>query len=881
LAADIRIGALMNPRRRRQARIGIVAVAVLTVAAWLVPTFLSAERFRRRLEAGLELALGRPVSFSSVSLRLVPRPGFTIENAVVREDPAFGAEPFARVDRIECDLRWRSIWHSRLEFDRLRLERPSLNIVRNPQGVWNVQDLLLKSGLLPAVDQPSPAGEPAGTFDLEAEDARLNFKVGEDKKPFAITELRAKLTFEPARGAVRYRLSGNPVRTDLQFPPPGLLELEGEWKPGTDLGGPLEATLRTRGALLYNWVPLITGRNPEVYGVFDADVRLSGSLRVIKVEGQAQLTQLHRWELLPPAEPMPITIHVRGEFDRPRRRVLVESLDATFADSYVHLTGAVDNISSVPELDLVVALERARLEDLLAVGRRFWGQAGAFALSGRVDGLLSVQGPWTARRYGGFVGAREVRLSTSAGTFPISEVALRIDNRGARLAPVRLALAPRVELVAEGSVERARPNAARQRQASLPAYQLKLSAKLVPLGDLLRFARALGIASARGLDAQGAGTATFLLSGMAWPVTPPTLVGHAELSAARLIVPGLTEPLNVPRARVQVDGDRIVVEPLVAVMGTSIFTGRLEHRGQRGNPWKFHVKANALSVEQGALWFDVLGHRPPLTLLERVPGLNSLAARRAAASGLFTALNAVGQFEAPVVSYRSLRLEDFQASVEVSRRVVRVAGASFKTGGGRGRGRAEVDLLNAPARVTGDVTLAGAKLQALAARLPVALRKAHGAISGNARFATRGLTREEMSANLEAHGTVQLRNVSFSDFDPLQALSRQAGWGTLEPARGEVTLHPASVAFVIRDRRVSVAKQPLELEGAKLAFSGSYGFDGSLDLDVRVDKRQLARRWMSTGPEDSSSARVADLHVRGSLDKPVVAPDVEISQATR
>jgi hypothetical protein len=870
----------MSSRHRRQARIAFVVVALLTIVAWLVPAFLSADRFRRRLEAGLERALQRPVTFSSASLRLLPRPGFTVENAVVRENPAFGAEPFARVDRIECDLRWRSLWHSRLEFYRVRLDRPSVNLVRNPQGEWNVENLLLESGMLSKGALPPTSGDSAAAFDLEAEDARLDFKVGADKKSFAVIELRARLNFEPARGVVRYRLSGNPVRTDLQLPPPGLLELEGEWKPGADLGGALNAALRTRGALLYNWVPLVAGRNPEVYGVFDADVRLSGSLRVIKIEGEARLTQLHRWELLPPSEPMPITIHFRGEFDRPRRRALVENLDATFADSYVHLTGAVDNIPAAPELDFVVALERARLEDLLAVSRRFWGQAGAFGLSGRADGLLSIQGPWTARRYGGFVGAREVRLSTSAGTFPVSEVALRIDNRGAHLAPVRLALAPRVELVAEGSIERAVPSGARHRRVSLPTYELRLSTKSVPLADLVRFARAMGIRVAQGLDAQGAATASLILSGMAWPISPPTLVGRAQLSAARLIVPGLTEPLNVPRARVQVDGDRIVVEPLVAVMGTSIFTGRLEHRGERSNPWWFQVKANALSVEQGALWFDVLGHRPPLSLLERIPGLSSLSARRAVASGLFTALNAKGQFETPVVSYRSLRLEDFRASVEISGRVIRVAGASFKAGGGRGRGRADVDLTSAP-RVAGEVTLAEAKLQAVASRLPEALRKTRGQISASVRFETRGLTREEMSANLEARGTAHLGNVSLGDFDPLQALSRQAGWGMLEPARGEVTLPPASVAFEIRARRVWLAKQPLELEGAKLTVSGNYRFDGVLDLDVRADRRHLARRWLSPGPGASPSAWAAAVRLTGPLDKPIAAPEVEVSQATR
>jgi hypothetical protein len=163
----------------------------------------------------------------------------------------------------------------------------------------------------------------------------------------------------------------------------------------------------------------------------------------------------------------------------------------------------------------------------------------------------------------------------------------------------------------------------------------------------------------------------------------------------------------------------------------------------------------------------------------------------------------------------------------------------------------------------------------------VALRKARGLISASARFETRGLTREEMSANLDARGTAHLRNVSFGDFDPLQALWHQAGWGTLEPARGEVTLPSASVAFEIRDRRVSLTKQPLELEGAKLTFSGNCGFDGTLELDVRADRRHVTRRWTSAGPEAPPSAWVTDVHLMGPLDRPSVAPEVEVSQAAR
>jgi hypothetical protein len=288
-----------------------------------------------------------------------------------------------------------------------------------------------------------------------------------------------------------------------------------------------------------------------------------------------------------------------------------------------------------------------------------------------------------------------------------------------------------------------------------------------------------------------------------------------------------------------------------------------------------------LSVEQGALWFDALGHRRPLPLLERIPGFSSSSARRAAAAGLFSALNAKGRFEAPVVTYRSLRLEDFRSAVEISGRVVRVAGVSFRLGGGRGRGRAEVDLTGGPAHVTGEVTLSGARLQTLAPRLPVALHKVRGLVSGTAHFETRGLTREEMSVNLDARGTVQFRNVSFGDFDPLEALARQTPWGTLGPARGEVMLPSASLAFEARNRRVLLAKQQLDVEGARLTLTGAYSFDGALELDVRADFRHVARRWMTTGAESLSGSHVADLRLTGPLDKPTITRELQVSQIGR
>ncbi len=856
-------------------------LVVLTAAAWLAPSFLSAERYRRRLEAELERMVRRPVTFDAVSFRLIPRPGFSIENAVVREAPAFGPEPFARVERIDCDLKWRSLWRSRLDFARLRLERPSLNIVRDSRGQWNVENLLLESGIVsPRAGSGEPA-DPPGVLSVTADGARLDFKVGADKKPLAVVDLSARLAFDPARGVVRFRLAGSPIRTDRALPTPGVVELTGEWTPESGLEGPLDATLQTRGALLYNWVPLVTGRNPDIYGVIEAAVHLSGSLRWVKLDGQARLSQLHRWELLPPSDPMPIVVDFRGAFDRTRGSALVESLNASFAGSHVHLSGSVENIPTAPELDVVVALERSKLEDLLALGRRFWGNPGAWNMSGRVDGLLTVQGQWEDRHYGGFVSAREVLLQTDSGNYPVSEAALRIDSTGVRLAPVNITLAPRVELSVEGTLRRSGSKRPRRHHPGQPQYELSLAAKAVPLRGAVRLARALGVSHVADVDAEGEGTASFRLSGSAWPYSPPTVVGRVDLRAARLFVPGLTEPLNLPRARIRVNGDRITADPVVAVMGTSVFTGKLEHQDKGSNPWKFDLRADSLGIDQGALWFDVLGHRPPLPPLDRLPGLSSLRTRRVVARSLFGALNARGHFETPTLTYRGLTLEDFRADVEVSGRVVRVAEATFRAAAARGTGRVEVDLRESPASLEGEIGLAGAQLRMLSPRLPAPLRNVKGVLSGTVHFKTRGLSRSEMAANLAADGSVELRNVALGDFDPLRAVSSRENWGSLAPARGPIRLRSAAFKFRAFDRQFVVRDFPLQIEGAQFRLSGAYSFDGTLDLDVDVDFHRVTRPWKVATGEAGQASRTTTLHLTGPLDGLAVAPAVVVSQATR
>jgi hypothetical protein len=873
----------MRLRYRPHARSVVLAFLLLTAVGWVVPRFFSAERYRQSVQSGLERAFGRRATFGGISFHLLPRPGFTLENVVIGENPAFGAEPFARVDRMDCDFRLRSLFPWRIDILRLSLERPSFNLVRNSSGKWNIESFL-RSRLQGSSEAQARSSEPSGLH-LEASDGRINFKLRDEKRPFAINDVNAHLDLDASRGRVSFRLAGSPVRTDLLLPAPGELDFEGEWKPAGRPGGFLDATLITQDSMLYDWIPILTGRNPEIYGVLNSSIRLTGSLVSLVVEGRLRVAQLHRWDQPPPSGSIDSAVYFRGRYDRLQSRLSLESVDTSFADSHLHLTGSVEDLNAVPQLDLVVAVERSRLEDFRALAARFDPHLGNWSASGRVNALMTIQGPWTDRRCGGFLQIRDVRLTTPAGAYPVSEIDMRLEHGGIRLSPVTVTLSPRMALIADGWIEperttarRARRRSGRHEQEGPYRYRLNLNAKSIPLRDLLRFSRGVGVRTAGKLDARGDASASFLLSGQAWPPGPPAISGHVDLHGAQLLIPGLTEPLNLPKAHIRFRNGTITANPLVAVMGTSVFSGRVEHSGSRKEPWKFDLHANALRLEQGALWFDVLGNRRPLPLLARIPGLRSLVERRTAASNLFTAMNARGRFSTPKLIYRSLTLHDFRAGVEISDRVIRLKDATFRAGGGRGTGRLEADLTQSPPRLIADAALEDARLQALSPVLPAAIQKARGSYSAHGHFVTRGLSRTEMTSSLAGRGEVRLRNVNLGDFDPVAAMVRVSHQVDIEPARAEESFHSAVLDFRVSNGRVAVSSGPVAFPGAHLKLSGTYAIGGLADLNVVTELRGLSRKPPAESEPFAENQQLR-LHLSGPLNKLSMEPVHELSKA--
>jgi len=291
----------------------VVAGVVLLLV--LLPPLLNVNRLQRRIAASMSASLGRTVHLDQVSLHLLPVPGFTLENLVVSEDPAFGSEPVIRANSVEVTLRPSSLWRRQVEFSSIKFVEPSLNLVRNAQGVWNVQSLLMHAASVNTAPTEQSKAGPAPRFPyIEATGARVNLKIGEEKKPFSLTEADFALWL-PTPQQWHVRLVGKPTRTDTNISDPGTVRLEG-WleRAATMAEVPVDLTGSWVGAPLGETSKLLSGEDKGWRGNLSVQARLTGDLAAAKLMTTIHLKELRRADFLP-LQTMDVLAECSGTLD--------------------------------------------------------------------------------------------------------------------------------------------------------------------------------------------------------------------------------------------------------------------------------------------------------------------------------------------------------------------------------------------------------------------------------------------------------------------------------------------------------------------------------------------------------------------------------------
>lgn len=601
----------------RYTALGVLGLVFL---ALFLPPLLNVNRYRATITNSISRALGRPVTVGAISLRLVPQPGFDLENISVGDDPAISAEPILRAEEVTAYLRLSSLWRGRLEIAKLSLRYPSLNIVRAPNGDVNLESLLWHASRTPVAPTSQRRPEARVRFPyIEAESGRVNFKNGLDKSVFSFMDADFAL-WSPAENEWRMRLEAKPMRTDTSVTDTGSVKAEVTFHRADQLRDiPVQGRVEWHYGQLGQLTRLIYGRDRGWRGALDFSAQFTGTPAELHVVSDAAVHDFRRYDIMN-VDPLRLEAHCKGVVSVSANTVPGFDCRLPVGKGSVVLAGNAGQFAHTYEVN--VAANGVPVSDLLLVARH-----SKRGLPQDLSGLGTVAASLSLRRTGP---SAEDRSWTGSGTAEGVSLRAGILGEPLNIGTVQFALTNPGKPV-PGAVPRPAgkkrvsakpPQTAEVAGAFLHILPMELgtapnrtrvtgsvsdqeySVKIAGTGSLERFmqvARGLGLGVPR-VNLLGKADIDLNVNG-AWQGLPDALVeGSVALHDAKAEIPGVASPVEIASANIDLRGERFAFSQIAASTGKLNFTGSADFQRScedaKECSAKLDLKFDALDVDQ-------------------------------------------------------------------------------------------------------------------------------------------------------------------------------------------------------------------------------------------------------------------------------------------
>ena len=870
------------PRVRIYAKWIALVVILLILAQTGLPYLFRNHRMRAYLLAHLEKSFGRRVEVRDFSMVLLPFPQVEVDGVSVGEDPAFGQEYFLRADRLTAGVRWLGLLRGHFDFGTISLLRPSLILVRNQQGRWNLE------GWLPPVAQtaaftkanygPQRSEESANHLQkIEFDEGRINFKTGDEKRPFAFTGVSGSVE-QVAPGRWQLRLEAQPWRSGVALQSTGTLQVRGEVAGTSARLQPADIQVHWDKVSIADLFRMVGGNDYGVRGGFaldgnasigKADPSAAANPGSWKFAIHARAAGIHRWDLTERSDNPGLSLNLGGLWDVLAGEARAETL--VLNSPHSHFDGAATlKTAGMSEWNVHVKDSVIAGEDVLAWYRAFQPDvAEAVSLRQYFKTRFALRGrplAWEDAQISSDGG--EIRLPGFANPVRIGAVQGGTSHNKFQLLPVRISI-DAVEKEALSTAKFAKPKPAidntppPQNQIEIRYLQdfsthnhtLTIAGRMTDVADLLKAASDFGRTLNAGWELQGGASGNFERDWDA-AIGVDRWSGSFALSKAQLQAAGLNLPLQLDDLRgTWSDRGRSVTITRADAFGAT-WSGSIEEfvvaTGSSPSRWGFQLHADHLDARNLDLWF---GPRARPNWLQRLlPSLLGKSDASAKPSELLRRISAEGELSADSLIIEKVKLAHPRAHIVFRDLHLDVKDADAEWAGGTVRGNVGA-VFSLPPRYEISAEVDHANLS----QFPWAARWAdrwNGTASGHVHLTTSGVGRDALLGQLAGSGELLLKPVELRGWDVPASLDTgiaHTGASHWASAEGD---------FTIKDRAVQFDALHLEDAHDKVILSGEFNFAQALNLtftreaDHRVKSAVQAHRFLLSGPLETPVASV-------------------------
>jgi AsmA protein len=484
--------------------IGIVVAVIIAGAVVFVATF-NVNRYRGTIQSELEQRLVRKVTLGDMHLSLFP-PRFSVQNLTIADDSTYGTEkPFVQTQQLDVSVRLFPLLKGNVEIDSLDLQRPSVELIKNQQGVWNFSSLGGPPvSSIPDGHQPSPGG-PSESSDRGGQQFSLA-KLAITDGQVAVTDLQHKnprALYDHIDLIVRNFDPNMPFPIDVaaHLPGPGTqqVRLQGQVGPivqGQPASTPFHGTLEIQqvgiaGLQKFLDSPALVNTD----GVLSGQTKISSESGKLAASGQMNLANARVRGL---DLGYPISAEYDITDDLPADLITIRNTTIKLGTMPILVSGTVNTKPSPAQIDLRIKSDNVSIAEAakLAAASGVAFAPGA-TISGNINADIQARGAADKPALSGTVSGRDVQISGKDIPQPV------------RTKSINLAFTP-TEIhsdnfnVTSGGTTVAAQFALRQYQSRSPMVDATLRAPNAALPEVLSMAKAYGVT---GLDKiSGAGT---------------------------------------------------------------------------------------------------------------------------------------------------------------------------------------------------------------------------------------------------------------------------------------------------------------------------------------------------------------------------------------
>jgi hypothetical protein len=864
-------------RIRKWWKLGIAFLLALIAMQVAVALLVRTARARAFLTRQLESSFGRAVDVRTYSASLFPSPQLDAYGITVGEDPAFGHEYFLRAERLSAGLRWMGLLRGRFELGTLQLERPSLILVHNTDGRWNLERWLPaatpspQNGIL--VPRSDAHVTPAYNLQkLDISDGRANFRLGDDKASFAFIQVEGSVE-QTAPGRWQLDLKAEPWRSGVPLQLAGTVRIRGDIAGTSTRLQPAHFQVSWEKSSLADVFRLIGGRDFGVRGIFaaEATVESGGNPSAVNKEAlpgdwlfsvNARASTIHRWDLTERADNPRVSAHVAGRWnpgggtlkaddlvvETPRSNLRGDAFLASIAESSLDLRVDSAGIQAEDILDWYRAF-RPDVSDEIRGEQYFTGAANfrgwplaphdaAFSSSG---GRWIVPGfaiPLAVRAMRGGIQMRKVVVEPFAVLIPAGK---DIATSGKQLATVAPAAGkdPAISAVLSFLYD-----------LDARSGGIRIEGQAAQVQNIFTLANAFGRKLQNGWELKGKATADLHWNWSSEKL--PEWTGRADISQATLQVAGLNQPMLLEDLHAEWrNAERKFTLGKIGAFGAN-WTGFVaQPRVAPGDfaeteipAWTFQLQADRLDAAELDRW---IGPRARPSWLQRLlPPVFGGAPAPQPPSVVLQRIRASGDLRVDELRIEKIRLQQFRARTQLDALKISLQNVQARWAGGEVSGAAEAAFSAKPR-----YQMAASFDHVAIAQTPwLAQLSNHlaGLASGNVELHAAGIGHDALLESLEGKGEIRLANVELRGWDIAGTMELgELKSGTSRWAEGDGTFHLSDGGFDLNSLRLTSSAGEFLLKGS-VSFSQNADIMAESRTAGRSSRQDTIRFMQISGP---------------------------------